>query len=61
MTASKKVEPKEEPKAAPAQTPKSESKPSKSSVVGGLAELQAKADTDTARGYIGPEKEHTND
>jgi len=61
MTA-RKTEPKAEPQATPAETPDSKPKPSNSpSVVGGLAELQAKADADTARGYTGPEKENSND
>jgi hypothetical protein len=63
MTARKKAEPKGEPKAAPAETPTPEPTPtpSKPSTVGGLAELQAKADADTARGYTGPEKENSHD
>jgi hypothetical protein len=59
MSAGKKAEPKE-PKPEPAESPKLKPTP-QSSVVGGLAELQANADADTARGYTGPEKENTND
>lgn len=57
MTSRKKAEPKEGPKATEAGASKPESTPSKPPADGGLAALQAKADADTARGYIGPEKE----
>jgi hypothetical protein len=54
MTAKKKAAPKGEL----AETPAVESASSKSTAIGGLAELQAKADADAARGYKGPEKEN---
>lgn len=58
MTARKKAAPKEDQKAEPAETPTPEPTPPKSPSVGGLAELQAKADANAARGYSGPEKEN---
>lgn len=59
MTAKKKAESNEgKPKVEQAETPEPKPAPSKSTVVGGLAELQAKADADAARGYKGPEKEN---
>jgi hypothetical protein len=57
MTARKKAKPTEE-KAKPAETPAPEPSTPKSTAVGGLAELQAKADANAARGYSGPEKEN---
>lgn len=54
MTARKKAESTEETAPA-AETAPSTSSPSKA--VGGLAELQAQADTDTAKGFKGPEEE----
>jgi hypothetical protein len=60
MTAKKKAEPKGEPKVELAETPKPEPSPPKSTAVGGLAELQAKADATAARGYLGPAKENTD-
>ncbi len=56
MTAKPKAASKE-PEAKPETPPAPEKASPKSSAVGGLAELQAKADADTARGYTGPEKE----
>ena len=51
MTARKKAEPEAAETSEPKPSPKSTDD-------GGLAALQAKADVDAARGYIGPEKEN---
>ena len=59
MSARKKAE-SIKAKAETAQTP-AEPTPSTSTDKGGLAELQARADQITARGFTGSEKESTDD
>jgi hypothetical protein len=59
MTAKKKAVPEETAKVA--ETPAPEPSTSDSTAIGGLAEAQARADRIAARGYLGSEKENSDD